>query len=97
MNQVPPGPSAPVGGQVCQSCSMPMHQPKDFGTNQDGSKTEDYCCYCYQKGEFTEPDITMDQMVDKVAHMMAEMQHISEDHAIEMCTHFIPKLKRWRK
>ena len=84
-------------GQICQSCSMPMHKPQDFGTNQDGSRNEDYCCYCWQKGEFTEPNITMDQMIDKVANMMARMQGISEDQAVEMCIHFIPKLKRWRQ
>ena len=84
-------------GPVCQSCSMPMLKPQDFGTNQDGSKSEEYCCYCWQKGEFTEPNITMDQMVDKVARMMAQIQHIPEDSAIEMCVHCIPKLKRWRK
>ena len=76
---------------------MPLRKPTDFGTNEDGSKNEDYCCYCYQKGEFTDINITMDQMIDKVARMMTQMQHISEDHAVEMCVQFIPKLKRWRK
>ena len=90
MNQKPQGP-------VCQSCSMPMHNQADFGTNQDGSKNEEYCCYCYQKGAFTEPSITMDQMIDKVARMMGEMQGIPEDHALELCVQFIPKLARWRK
>ncbi|MFH0912633.1 MAG: zinc ribbon domain-containing protein [Patescibacteria group bacterium] len=82
---------------ICQSCSMPLKKPADFGTNADGSRNEDYCCYCYQKGEFTEPNITMDQMIDKVAGMMIQMQNISEDHALEICVNFIPKLKRWRK
>jgi hypothetical protein len=76
---------------------MPLRRSADFGTNEDGSKNEDYCRYCWQTGAFTEPKITMDQMVDKVAQMMMEMQGISEDHAIEMCVHFIPKLSRWRK
>jgi len=89
-NQIPQGP-------VCQSCSMPLNKPADFGTNADGSKNEEYCCYCYQKGEFTEPSITLDQMVDKVANMMARMQGIPEDHALELTIQFIPKLKRWRK
>ena len=82
---------------ICQSCSMPMQKPADFGTNADGSKNEDYCRYCYQKGEFTEPNVTMDQMVDKVANMMVRMQGMSEDHATEICVNFIPRLKRWRK
>lgn len=76
---------------------MPLRRSQDFGTNQDGSRNEEYCCYCYQKGEFTQPNITMDQMVDKVAHMMAQMRGIPEDQALEMTIHFLPKLKRWRK
>ena len=90
MNQMPQG-------LFCQSCSMPLNKPQDFGTNADGSKSEEYCCYCYQKGKFTEPNITMYRMIEKVARMMAEMQHIPEDSAMEMCVHFIPKLSRWRK
>lgn len=38
----------------CQSCNMPMkHDPQGGGTNADGSKSEKYCSYCYQNGEFT--------------------------------------------
>ena len=76
---------------------MPLNRPADFGTNQDGSRNEEYCCYCYQKGEFTQPNITMDQMVDKVARMMAQMRGMPEDQALEATIHFLPKLKRWRK
>lgn len=39
---------------VCQSCGMPMKKdPEQGGTNADGSKNDQYCSYCYQKGEFT--------------------------------------------
>lgn len=89
-NQIPQGP-------ICQSCSMPMIKEGDFGKNADGGKNPDYCCYCWQSGEFTEPNITMDQMIDKVAGMLARMQNIPEDSAVEMTIHFLPKLNRWRK
>ncbi len=52
-------------GSFCQSCTMPMHKPEDFGTNTDGSKNDEYCHYCYQNGKFVEPDITMEQMGEK--------------------------------
>ena len=38
--------------QFCQSCGMPLTRKEDCGTNADGSTNFDYCCYCYQKGEF---------------------------------------------
>lgn len=40
--------------KFCQSCGMPMKQdPQAGGTNADGSKSVEYCSYCYQNGEFT--------------------------------------------
>ena len=37
---------------ACQSCGMPMVKEGDFGTNANGTKNNDYCTYCYQKGKF---------------------------------------------
>ncbi|PIZ93861.1 hypothetical protein COX84_05675 [Candidatus Micrarchaeota archaeon CG_4_10_14_0_2_um_filter_49_7] len=34
-------PTAPV----CQSCSMPMQKAGQLGTNSDGSRNSEYCCY----------------------------------------------------
>ena len=39
---------------MCQCCGMPLSKdPNGGGTNSFGSKTNTYCSYCYQKGEFT--------------------------------------------
>jgi hypothetical protein len=79
----------------CQSCAMPMEKRENFGTNTDGSKNKEYCSYCYQNGKFTEPDITMEQMIKKCAGIMKQM-HIPEAQ-IEQTKTFIPMLKRWKK
>ncbi len=40
--------------QMCQSCGMPLsNDPNGGGTNSFGGKSEKYCSYCFQKGEFT--------------------------------------------
>ena len=40
--------------KFCQSCGMPMSKdPQHGGTNRDGTKSADYCSYCYVAGEFT--------------------------------------------
>jgi hypothetical protein len=44
---------------ICQSCGMPMESKEIHGTNNDGSNNEEYCIYCYQKGNFTSPNVTM--------------------------------------
>jgi hypothetical protein len=82
-------------GLFCQSCAMPLQKPGDFGTNADGSKNNEYCQYCYQKGKFTEPDITMEQMIEKCIGIMKQMRMPNEQ--IEKTRLFIPMLKRWRK
>ena len=75
---------------------MPMEKPEDFGMSADGFRNNDYCQYCYKDGRFTEPRITMDQMIDKVASMAGKM-NMSEAQAREMAKGFIHKLKRWRQ
>ena len=83
-------------GPFCQSCGMPMKRPEDFGTKADGTKKDDYCCYCFQKGKFTNPGITLEQMIDKVFGMMVQMKIMPEALAKETTKTFIPKLKRWQ-
>ena len=78
----------------CQSCGMPLaRDAQGGGTEADGRKTTTYCSHCYQNGHFTEPDLTVDQMVVKVKGKMKEM------HLPGLVGNFftkdIPKLKRW--
>lgn len=82
-------------GPFCQSCAMPMERLEDFGTDIDESKNEDYCRFCFQNGAFTSPDITMQQMIDKISGMAAIMK-MSDAQAREIAEIFIPKLKRWQ-
>ena len=35
--------------KFCQSCGMPLQKNEELGTNHDGSKNEEYCCYCYKE------------------------------------------------
>ena len=58
----------------CQSCGMPMNQDElGGGSNADGSKSTMYCSHCYAKGQFTLPDIGVEQMQDRVRDKMREM------------------------
>ena len=46
--------------RFCQSCGMPMGDTDElYGTEADGSKSTDYCSYCYADGAFTS-ECTMD-------------------------------------
>ncbi len=79
----------------CQSCGMPMKRdPEAGGTNADGSKNEHYCSYCFQSGEFTQPDFTAQQMQDFCIGKMKEMGF--PKIVGWFLTRGIPKLDRWK-
>ena len=78
----------------CQSCGMPMSRDeKGGGTNADGSKSPTYCSHCYASGKFTLPDLTVDQMKDRVAGKMKEMGFPRVLSWV--FTRKIPRLQRW--
>ena len=79
--------------KFCQSCTLPMENMEDRGNEKDGSKSDVYCKYCYQNGAFTEPDMTLDQMMD-IAETEMKKQDLPEiiiQHSMNM----FPRLKRW--
>jgi hypothetical protein len=88
--------TTPIGGQVCQSCGMPIVKPEDFGTNADGSPSQEYCRFCFQKGEFT-AKMEMPEYIEMQIKIAIEKLGMSEDKAREIAEKTIPNLKRWKK
>jgi len=81
--------------KACQSCGMPFkNDPKGGGTNADGSKSHKYCSYCYEKGKFTQPDITAVEMQQFVKGKLKEMGVFHRMFA-GMFVKGIPHLERW--
>lgn len=80
---------------ICQSCGMPMKEENDFGTNSDKSKNNEYCTYCFQNGAFTNPNISIEQMIKGVVGMMVKYG-TPEDQANKQAQTLIPTLKRWQ-
>ena len=83
-------------GPFCQSCGMPMEKPKDFGTDASGITVRDYCRYCYSKGQFTEPTITMPGMLEKCVSIMTQQGIMAAPVARTLMAGMLPELKRWR-
>ena len=81
----------------CQSCGMPLSEESHFGKNSDGSKNEDYCCHCYPAGAFTNPNETMDEMIESCIPFMVEGGVCPDNEsARKMLSEFLPTLKRWK-
>jgi hypothetical protein len=85
---------------ICQSCGMPMDSEDLRGFNRDGSRSEDYCMYCFMNGHFTR-DITMDEMIQTNIKFLDEWIQstgiqMTEEEAIEQLKLYLPTLKRWK-
>ena len=79
----------------CNSCGRPIVR-EDYGTNKDGSPNDEYCIDCFENGEFTEPDITLNEMIlRKTKEMMEKNPRLPETQATGITAFFIPGLKRW--
>lgn len=79
----------------CNSCGRPIVK-EDYGTNEDGSLNPEFCKDCFQNGKYTEPDITLNEMIiRKSKEMMEKNPRLPETAATGITTNFIPALKRW--
>lgn len=74
---------------------MPLKKdPNGGGTNADGSISDMYCSLCYQNGEFTQPDITAEEMRVFVKGKLVEMGF--PKFIAGLFSKGIPKLERWK-
>jgi hypothetical protein len=80
---------------ICQSCTMPIDNMADRGTEKGGSKSSEYCKYCYQEGKLIEPDMTLAEMKEMVAIQMKKMN--LPETIIQHSLTALPGLKRWQK
>ena len=81
--------------KLCQSDGAPMNMT-EYGTEADGSKSVDYCKHCYNNGAFTNPNCTLEEMIETTAAIMVKDFGFSPEEAKKQCNEGIPTLKRWR-
>jgi hypothetical protein len=83
-----------IPNTICQSCTMPIDNMEDRGTEKDGSKSNLFCKYCYTDGSFTDPEMTLEQMKINVAAQMEKMK--LPEAIIQKSIDLLPHLKRWQ-
>ena len=64
----------------CESCGMYL-TPDDCGTDASGKKTDHYCKWCYEHGEYTY-ETTMEAMIEDCAPRLAENTGMTLDEAV---------------
>lgn len=80
--------------KICQSCGMPIENKNQLGTNIDESLNEDYCKYCYLKGEFVDK-VSMEEYINMCSQYGAQAGMTNEEMK-EHCSKLFPTLKRWK-
>lgn len=87
--------------KFCQSCAMPLdlHGQDQRGSEADGSLSEEYCKYCYENGQFTEPDITFEAMLEKGRQAISEGEGNALSKWLMRMTYpmMLKKASRWKK
>lgn len=73
---------------------MPLDHPDLLGTEKDGSKSTIYCLYCYRDGEFSRPEMTIEEMQTHVREQL-EQTHATKA-TIEKAQRRLPHLLRWQ-
>jgi hypothetical protein len=81
---------------ICQSCSFSLEKIEDSGTEADGTYSEDYCSSCFESGEFTEPEITIKELIERDFSTTAKTLSITLEEAKIYLESLLPTLKRWR-
>ena len=83
-----------MNNKLCQSCGMPITNNEQLGTNKDNSLNQDYCKYCYSKGEFIDK-VTLEEYIDMCSKFGAQAGMTNEEMKVH-CTKLFPTLKRWK-
>jgi sulfatase maturation enzyme AslB (radical SAM superfamily) len=80
--------------EICQSCGMPLDSEVVKGTEKNGLKSNEYCKYCYENGEFKHPKMSLEEMQNNVKNQMKKLE--LHDYAIQKTINILPALKRWK-
>lgn len=81
---------------ICQSCGMPLCSDAALGTNEDGSRSADYCSYCYEDGKFTE-ELTVQEMVEHCIQYVSKGDPFPDEETARVeLSKLYPTLKRWQ-
>ena len=82
--------------KICQSCAVPF-EIIPCGKNADGTENQDYCKYCFDKGDFTYPNATMEDVIEACIPNTVPEPFPDEETARKAMSEFFPTLKRWAK
>jgi hypothetical protein len=72
---------------------MPLYEDAIIGKDADGCFNEEYCKWCYSKGEFVYD--SMQNLMDFLVPTMATHYHLEEADVQAWLDESLPKLNHW--
>ncbi len=66
-----------------------------WGSEADATPSSEYCQFCYQGGAYTNPEQTVDGMVQSSIDFMTSELGFGRDQAEKLSKDIIPGLRRW--
>lgn len=75
---------------------MPLSKdPEHGGTNADGSKSTEYCGYCFVNGQFVDGGVSLEEYRKKLDQILKDQKM---SWFLRTLTWYqLPTLKRWKK
>ena len=78
---------------ICRSCEM-MLTKTSKGTDRDLKPAAEFWKHGYQRGNYTNPDLTLEEQIDKLVIMATANQLTTLPEALTMAEKALPRLKR---
>lgn len=79
---------------VCQCCGMPLNDDGLISHENDGSYNEDYCKWCYSKGDFVYK--SKDSLIDFLVSHMPNPENLDDDERRTQFDSYLSQLKHWK-
>lgn len=77
----------------CQSCGMPLCKDKNR-SQVVGESVIRFCSFCYQDGQFIEPNLSLDEMLTRVKLVLQRQNH--SRIIIFFMLRIVKTLERWK-
>lgn len=79
---------------ICQCCGMPLNEDTIISREKDGSYNEDYCKWCYDKGEFVYK--TKESLLDYLVEHIPNPENLSTEDRRSQFDSCLSQLKHWK-
>lgn len=83
----------PTFSENCQSCGREFDSMVRYGTEANGEKNYHFCNVCFAKGEFTNPNLTLDELKKETSKRLEGKKRSKRQ--VKLALKKLASLERW--